>query len=197
MNRTLGAIVAVTLGVCLAMGIAVARASQVKIPLMADAHGDVGLGCEACHTDGEYDEVSMDTCLECHGPYECLAELTSGVHLNPHDSHYLDLDCNLCHHGHQASEDFCSSCHEPAVSSEKHMAVGIGCSACHGSDKKTEEVESDRCLSCHGPREVLAEKTRGIEGIEGDPHAPYHDALSCTSCHAGHERHDVDCSSCH
>ncbi len=195
MNRTLGAMVAVTLGICLAMGVAVALASQINIPLMADAHEDAGLDCEACHVDDDYDEVGMDTCLDCHGPYEHLAELTAGVHLNPHDSHYLDLDCNLCHHGHQPSEDFCSTCHEPAVSAERHIAVGVGCRACHGSGKKTAEVESDRCLSCHGPREALAEKTKDVEG--DNPHGSYHDELDCTMCHASHEVYEVDCSSCH
>lgn len=184
-KRRLGA-AAVALALCVLMGMAVAIAAQPKVPLMADVHGELGLDCEACHTGGEYGEVDMDTCLECHGPYGRLAELTAGVALNPHDSHYLDPDCNLCHHGHQPAEDFCSSCHEPVVNSEKHMAVGVGCSACHGAGPKTAQVESERCLACHGPREALAA-----------PHAPYHDGVSCASCHPGHTKSSAGCSTCH
>ncbi|PKN26684.1 MAG: hypothetical protein CVU64_17380 [Deltaproteobacteria bacterium HGW-Deltaproteobacteria-21] len=32
---------------------------------------------------------------------------------NPHTKpHSLDLDCNACHHGHSADENYCSSCHK-------------------------------------------------------------------------------------
>jgi fumarate reductase flavoprotein subunit len=80
----------------------------------ADLHLEAGVGCSACHGDvdaSERGEVSMDTCLGCHGPYEELAERTSGGKMNPHMSHYPYLDCSECHHAHEEDTDFCGQCH--------------------------------------------------------------------------------------
>ena len=56
----------------------------------------------------------MDKCVSCHGPTEGLAQKTKEIKpTNPHTSpHYgTELDCNLCHHQHTRSEDFCGQCH--------------------------------------------------------------------------------------
>ncbi|MFZ7110919.1 MAG: cytochrome c3 family protein [Desulfatiglandales bacterium] len=57
--------------------------------------------------------VLTKKCLECHGPLRNVAEMTAAIEPNPHDSpHYgSELDCDLCHHQHKKSENFCNECH--------------------------------------------------------------------------------------
>jgi hypothetical protein len=35
--------------------------------------------------------------------------------MNPHESHYGEIDRNLCHKSHKPSLDLCSECHPPVV----------------------------------------------------------------------------------
>ena len=58
--------------------------------------------------------LSPDECLSCHGCRNDIAGRTDHLELNPHNSpHYgMDLDCELCHHLHQKSEDYCAQCHD-------------------------------------------------------------------------------------
>jgi uncharacterized CHY-type Zn-finger protein len=74
-----------------------------------------GITCGKCHKNVKKAEaVSMEQCAACHNP-EKLAEQTAKVKpSNPHTSpHYgTSLDCNVCHHQHQKSENFCSQCHD-------------------------------------------------------------------------------------
>ncbi|MEA4884735.1 MAG: cytochrome c3 family protein [Clostridia bacterium] len=177
----------------LAMG-AVALAKN-GLPSTADVHGQMGLECAACHGTGKPGDVSMDVCLECHGSYEELAKATSGTGMNPHDSHYIDLECSLCHHGHTDNEDFCAVCHAPITTADKHMAAGVGCSACHGkSPAKRGEVPMETCLSCHGPYEELAKKT---ESNPRNPHTSHYEDLDCNVCHHGHSVDEDFCAQCH
>ena len=76
-------------------------------------HAESGVDCAGCH--GTYfpeSGLSLDDCLKCHGRYEDLAKATINTEPNPHDSHYMDLRCTLCHKGHQASELYCNTCHD-------------------------------------------------------------------------------------
>jgi hypothetical protein len=78
-------------------------------------HNLAGIACTDCHVDGEFSApVDKDLCLACHGSPEDIARLTADQDPNPHDSiHYgPDLDCDLCHHIHRKSENFCNQCHE-------------------------------------------------------------------------------------
>ncbi len=78
-------------------------------------HGLNGVTCEKCHGKTKKPgEVSMGKCVACHGDTEKLARKTTGVKPeNPHTSpHYgTELDCNVCHHQHSKSENFCGQCH--------------------------------------------------------------------------------------
>lgn len=59
--------------------------------------------------------VEMSQCVTCHGATAKLAEKTKDIKpSNPHTSpHYgTDLDCNLCHHQHAKSENYCVQCHK-------------------------------------------------------------------------------------
>lgn len=88
---------------------------RTKIP-SGHIHQLRGITCEKCHgKTKQQEELTMDQCIACHGDTEKLAEKTSAVKpANPHTSpHYgTSLDCNVCHHQHKKSENFCSQCHK-------------------------------------------------------------------------------------
>lgn len=79
-------------------------------------HQLAGVTCADCHGgNGKPVAVEMDKCLSCHGSGKKVAALTAKVKpQNPHVStHYnTDLDCNVCHHQHTKSENFCVECHK-------------------------------------------------------------------------------------
>jgi hypothetical protein len=81
----------------------------------SDKHIKRGLNCDSCHGEAKVAagaEVGMAKCLSCHGSYENLAMRTEIMSRNPHTNpHSGDLDCNVCHHGHRADENYCGRCH--------------------------------------------------------------------------------------
>lgn len=87
---------------------------QGKLP-GSHLHRLRGINCEKCHGKAKKaGEVKMKQCLTCHDA-DKLAEKTAKVKPeNPHTSpHYgTSLDCNLCHHQHQKSENYCNQCHK-------------------------------------------------------------------------------------
>lgn len=87
---------------------------QGKLPA-SHLHQLRGITCEKCHGKAKKpEEVNDRQCLTCHNA-DKLAERTATVRPeNPHTSpHYgTTLDCNLCHHQHAKSENFCSQCHD-------------------------------------------------------------------------------------
>jgi len=75
--------------------------------------------CTFCHeTHGtkleEPEPLTTEKCLSCHGSFQEMAARTASMHFgyNPHDSHYKELDCYVCHYMHSKSENFCAECHE-------------------------------------------------------------------------------------
>lgn len=78
-------------------------------------HALSGVTCARCHgTAKPLQEVAFERCTSCHETAS-LARSTAGLKpANPHDSpHYgKDADCNLCHHQHARSEDYCARCHD-------------------------------------------------------------------------------------
>jgi len=74
------------------------------------------VNCVKCHGKTKKPEaLTMEQCVACHGSTAKLAEKTKDVKpTNPHTSpHYgTDLDCNLCHHQHAKSENYCAQCHK-------------------------------------------------------------------------------------
>ena len=85
-----------------------------KIPL-GHIHGLNDVSCKDCHgNSANIGPVKKEVCLDCHGSVDEVANATKGMDPDPHNSpHYgKDLDCDLCHHQHSMSENFCSQCHE-------------------------------------------------------------------------------------
>jgi len=94
-------------------------------------HAEANVTCKDCHhvtpfeaagealtyVTGDYEEpmreisYSKEGCLQCHRSYESLAERTSALEPNPHESHLGELDCTLCHKSHRPSEVYCTQCH--------------------------------------------------------------------------------------
>ncbi len=87
---------------------------RTKLPL-GHIHMLKGITCEKCHGKAKKQAaLTMAQCVACHGSTDKLAEKTAKVKPeNPHTSpHYgTSLDCNVCHHQHGKSENFCSQCH--------------------------------------------------------------------------------------
>ncbi len=73
-----------------------------------------GLSCSGCHPKGKRQEaMKSEKCLTCHDT-EKVGEKTAGVKPeNPHKSpHYgSSLGCDMCHHQHAKSENYCAQCH--------------------------------------------------------------------------------------
>lgn len=103
-------------------------------------HQKSGIGCLECHqvtrqqerqhvakfnkktykSPLEEREYDNELCFRCHGSYKDIIERTKdyeskGLPRNPHESHYGEMDCNMCHKAHRTSIDYCSQCHQPGV----------------------------------------------------------------------------------
>ncbi len=78
-------------------------------------HALSGVSCEKCHGKTKKpEEVPMSQCVTCHNPDKLVEKTAKVKPENPHTSpHYGNsLDCNLCHHQHRKSEDYCAQCHK-------------------------------------------------------------------------------------
>lgn len=67
---------------------------------------------------------SQQFCLNesCHNmTYDDLAQATSNMKYNPHETHYDGLECSDCHKAHRASVYYCTKCHADA---EQDMPEG-------------------------------------------------------------------------
>lgn len=99
----------------LAGGAYAADTAKMENSALGKLHAEQGIDCAQCHDNVKNPEpVSMEKCLSCHGETAKLAEKTANVKPNnPHENrHYgTEADCNLCHHQHKKSENFCLPCH--------------------------------------------------------------------------------------
>jgi cytochrome c3-like protein len=85
-----------------------------RIPL-SHTHMLSGVTCATCHADVKDPEpVKAEACLNCHAGETVAAASTNVKPTNPHNSpHYgKESDCNLCHHQHEKSENYCTQCHK-------------------------------------------------------------------------------------
>lgn len=90
------------------------KALSGKLPA-SHLHQLKGVGCTQCHGNTKKPtDVAFEKCIACHDTTK-LVETTGAVKpKNPHfSSHYgKDADCNLCHHQHSKSENYCAQCHK-------------------------------------------------------------------------------------
>lgn len=98
-----------------------------------NVHFQANVGCKECHSNysvkdeiksgisfisGRYDDpmktiqFPKEECLKCHRSYESLAQRTSDLDPNPHESHLGEVDCSICHKSHTTSEVYCNQCHQ-------------------------------------------------------------------------------------
>jgi hypothetical protein len=91
------------------------------------------------------------------------------------------------------------------------------CVSCHADDKgvlavahegstgpsnptklTVSEVSNDACLACHS-LETISKKTEEWGGKDAvNPHVSMHGvAVTCTDCHAAHEKSTLACNECH
>jgi cytochrome c nitrite reductase small subunit len=161
-------------------------------------------------------QVSDEFCYDCHvdnehSSYEEVVQLTADLELNPHDSHLIgELECDICHNMHRASEDLCAECHDPVATgpgwtTEVTRTADIDiwepdmdCSVCHVMDPYLESFDNPdllaydhgqeglECLDCHTDQEQLREVHE--DAIPGRPVK----ALSvenefCFDCHVPNE----------
>lgn len=115
MNKSLFAIaIAALLSGISATGIYAANTDNKEGIALDQYHASMDVVCTDCHGENtQRQAVPMVKCLECHDTTE-LAKKTAGIKpTNPHKNrHYdADADCNLCHHQHRKSENFCLPCH--------------------------------------------------------------------------------------
>ena len=90
-------------------------ALRTKMPL-SHLHQLKGVTCKQCHGDKKAPQaLSMEQCLACHGSVDKVAARTAKAkpnnpHASPHGKTYIA--CDLCHHQHAKSENFCAQCHD-------------------------------------------------------------------------------------
>lgn len=105
-----------SLGVICAGSVYAANKAKMENGELGKLHASMDITCVQCHGKVKKPApVSMETCLGCHGDTTKLAEKTANAKpLNPHENrHYgTEADCNLCHHQHKKSENFCLPCHQ-------------------------------------------------------------------------------------
>jgi hypothetical protein len=62
--------------------------------------------CFACHEHASYDEIALRT------TDLGITDARAGNEpANPHQSHFPNLECSVCHRMHQDSRDYCAQCH--------------------------------------------------------------------------------------
>lgn len=82
-----------------------------KMPL-SHTHYLAGIKCTDCHGKNRTAEaITIEKCFSCHKSYETLITKTAKTKPNPHKGHYGETNCDLCHHQHYKSENFCAQCH--------------------------------------------------------------------------------------
>ena len=90
------------------------KGSETGKPFLNKHKKYAELVCGDCHLKSTPKGLTTKQCLSCHESLEQVADATKYLDPDPHNSpHYgSELDCDLCHHEHSKSENFCAQCHE-------------------------------------------------------------------------------------
>lgn len=97
-----------------ASGVSAATAEKKPGSQLDEIHAGNGVTCADCHGDNnQRGAVLMVQCLDCHDTTDLAKKTANVAPTNPHQNrHYgTEADCNLCHHQHKKSENFCLPCH--------------------------------------------------------------------------------------
>lgn len=178
------------------------------VPWESSSRGVIG-GCIACHP--QFSEKI---------PKEDGAAADYGSKI--HRSHYAKLgesaQCNLCHQIDQQGnlqligmetaskikttneklakmQPYYKSWATSAFLDQRHGKRGITCLKCHGEVMPESTVSKERCFTCHGTYEKLAERSPFHNGTLY-PHFTS-EPLECNQCHKGHKKSELVCSQCH
>jgi cytochrome c nitrite reductase small subunit len=208
--------------------------SWVSSDYGAYAHAVQDVTCLECHvptTQQQVDELVVyvqgdfevpleerqfgnEFCFDCHLPnehtsYEEVIQLTAGLELNPHDSHLGELECEVCHKMHGASEDYCANCHGPVATGPgwttevtttaevQVWAPDMDCTACHVMDPYFDSLQDSNrlayahaqegleCLDCHEVEGVKQVHEQAVAGnrIKGKTV----EMQFCFDCHVANE----------
>ena len=93
-----------------------ATATAPQEGFLAGMHDKESIPCAGCHgpdvnaLDDSEQPVNAN-CVGCHGTLTELAKKATG-HINPHKTHLGEINCTVCHHGHEASKAYCLACHD-------------------------------------------------------------------------------------
>lgn len=166
----------------------------------------------------------IGSCYACHDPQASDKGQARPISARMHLKHIppgVGLDCNACHLWKpQRSFGFPGKSFtlgKPSVADMElnrkvfiswatssyvdalHAQRKIACSGCHGKSlpQKGDQVENDRCLSCHGSFAALADKTRPVQFPDRNPHQSHMGEIGCTVCHKAHQPSTVFCLNCH
>ena len=83
-----------------------------------------------------------------------------------------------------------------AFGADRHVARGVKCESCHGTDKKIEYPEKEQCVQCHDAKKV-SQATAGVKPANPHDSPHYHQDLECTLCHVQHAKPENYCNQCH
>lgn len=82
---------------------------------LADKHAAHSMNCAACHgveKPEAFAEVPASKCLQCHQQEAIINKFSDLKDRNPHKNHLGEVDCNICHKGHEEPFNYCSQCHQ-------------------------------------------------------------------------------------
>lgn len=78
--------------------------------------------------------------------------------------------------------------------SERHIAKGVSCSACHVENPPAKAVATEKCQSCHGGFAQMKAKTAKLKP---NPHYTHMGDQPCEECHRAHSQSVNMCDKCH
>jgi nitrate/TMAO reductase-like tetraheme cytochrome c subunit len=79
-----------------------------------------------------------------------------------------------------------------------HHKEGVSCKDCHTVEKPKDAPNSSKtCLSCHGPYEKIAQRTKKLHANPHDSHLGPMDCLKCHGVHEPIEAEKIPCMECH
>ncbi|HVP51427.1 MAG TPA: cytochrome c3 family protein [Terriglobales bacterium] len=168
--------------------------------------------------------TGLASCLPCHSLGQAGEAKKNGFSTRIHLTHagpQLHLECVACHGyvsgksfgligqsiswGAPKDEDMAiikevfASWVNSSYTDHLHAQAMVDCAGCHGKEVPLPDttVENNRCLTCHGPQDQLAARSRPQDFPKRNPHDSHLGEIACTVCHHAHAESKVYCLDCH